>query len=495
MLGTVLSEPGQYGDPEAWTDAIDSRMRAYTETIHLARERSNAKTLVMNFARPANSPFGMADKDQPLGQAAAIARANEILAQDLPADAFTILDFETMAATFGHDSVTDDKFWYLGRIPFGRNFARFLSQRLTGAILALTQQTARRIVTDLDNTLWHGVIGEDGVENIGIGTDFPGNAYRDFQTALKALATRGVALAICSKNTEETALAAFTERPEMALAEDDFVARRINWTDKASNIRSIADEMALGLGSICFIDDDPHERALVRRQLPEVFVPDLPEDPASRTGALLALPCLEVLDVTSEDLRRSQQYKSRTAVESARRNVGTLEDFYRGLEMSLSFEPIMPTNQARILQLIAKTNQFNTTTRRYDASTLKKLCDEGADVLAIGLEDRFSKAEIIGVVVVTWQAERAVIDLFLLSCRVLGRSVECGILGWIAERARARGMKFVDAEIIETPRNQPVRSVYLDNNFRAAGDGNHILDLAQSALAVPEWFAVKESET
>ncbi|MEC9228104.1 MAG: HAD-IIIC family phosphatase, partial [Verrucomicrobiota bacterium] len=328
ILGPVLFEPYEYKDIGFWKDDIENRVQSYTKTIRVARERSGAKIIVLNFATPANSYLGLSDSSQEMGHKEAIKHANRVLSKKLKKDDVFILDFEVITSSFGSHNLSDDKFWYLGRIPFSRDFGNFLSRRLLGTMLALTQKTARLIVTDLDNTLWHGVIGEDGVENIGIGTDFPGNAYRDFQKTLKALAKRGIALAICSKNTEANALAAFSKRPEMVLNEDDFAASRINWTNKANNIRSIAEEMSLGLGSICFLDDDPHERALVRQQLPEVFVPELPYDPVKRPRALLELPCLESLEVTPEDLRRSQQYKSRAAIESIRQTADSLEDFY-----------------------------------------------------------------------------------------------------------------------------------------------------------------------
>ncbi len=491
ILGPVLFEPYEYKDIGSWIKDIETRVQSYTKAIRVARERSGARIIVLNFTSPANSYLGLSDSSQEMGHKEAIKHANRVLSKELKRDDILILDFGVITSSFGSHNLSDDKFWYLGRIPFSRDFSNFLSRRLLGTMLALTQKTARLIVTDLDNTLWHGVIGEDGVENIGIGTDFPGNAYRDFQKTLKALAKRGIALAICSKNTEANALAAFSKRPEMILNEDDFAARRINWIDKANNICSIAEEMSLGLGSICFIDDDPHERALVRQQLPEVFVPELPYDPVKRPRALLELPCLESLEVTSEDLRRSQQYKSRAAIESIRKTAASLEDFYYDLEMSLSFEPLNKANQSRVLQLITKTNQFNTTSRRYQSSDLKRLHSAGAEILAVGLQDKFSEEEIIGVIIVKWQSKYAIIDLFLLSCRVLGRTVECAILGWIADRARKQSIEFIVGEIIETERNQPVRNVFTDNGFWKDDNEKYSLELSKSSLTTPAWFTVK----
>jgi FkbH-like protein len=494
ILGRILEDSVAFVNEEAIKSAIEARIRSYTDIILQSQEGTNAQISVMNFSEPANSPLSMADKGEVLGQAAVVLMANKALAANL-ADAanIQIVDFATIAATFGRANITDQKYWHLGRIPFSRNFSLYLAQKLVGTMLAISQRGARLIISDLDNTLWKGVIGEDGVESIGIGTDFPGNAFRDFQIALKALGQRGIALAICSKNTEETALSAFSQRPEMVLKEDDFVAKRINWKDKARNIREIADEMALGLGSICFIDDDPHERALVRQQLPEVFVPSLPEDPSLRANALLSLPCLELLQITNEDFRRTEQYKARAAVVTAKRAATSLEDFYRDLSMTLSFESMGTKNQARMLQLVAKTNQFNTTSRRYTIDELRKFIDQGAHVLAIGLTDRYSEREIIGVIIVLYETDRAVIDLFLLSCRVLGRSVESGILGWIADKARTRGVGFIDGLIVETKRNQPARPVFTENGFVETNPGQFRLKLSSNNLTVSDWFVVEEN--
>jgi FkbH-like protein len=496
ILGRILKDPLVFVSEEALRSEIEARIHSYTDIILQSREGTNAQISVMNFSEPAHSPLSMADQGELLGQASVVFMANKALTANL-ADAanIRIVAFSTIAATFGRAGVTDQKYWHLGRIPFSRNFSIYLAQKLVGTMLAVSQRGARLIITDLDNTLWKGVIGEDGAENICIGSDFPGNAFRDFQLALKALGQRGIALAICSKNTEETAMSAFSGRPEMVLKEDDFVAKRINWKDKARNIREIADEMALGLSSVCFIDDDPHERALVRQQLPEVFVPTLPEDPSLRTNALLSLPCLELLQITKEDFRRTEQYKARAAVVTAKRAATSLEDFYRDLSMTLSFESMGTKNQARVLQLIAKTNQFNTTSRRYTIDELRKLLDQGAHVLAIGLKDRYSEREIIGVIIVVYEADRAVIDLFLLSCRVLGRSVESGILGWIADKARTRGFRFVDGLIIETIRNQPARPVFTENGFTETNPGNFRLELSTNSLTVPDWFSVEGNLT
>lgn len=493
ILGPLLDDPAGF-DTDDIEKMTEDRVCHYIEAIHLARQQMAARIFVTSFDVPEYSPFAMADPKLAQGHAKVIGHANQLLIQNLTDFVdIRIIDFERISAAFGRGSASDRKYWYIGRIPFGRAFACYLSRRLVGAMLAMKGGTARVIVTDLDDTLWGGTVGEDGKDAVAIGTDYPGNTFADFQRALKALSRRGIALAICSRNTEQTALSVFEDRSEMVLSADDFVARRINWNNKADNIREIAAELALGTGSVCFLDDDPYQRALVRQQLPDVFVPELPSDPAERTAFLLDLPCLELLDLTHEDSKRVERYKSRAKIMTARDSTDSLEEFYSSLEMELSFEPLTGGNRARILQLIAKTNQFNTTTKRYGEAELENLIANGHTVWAVGLADRFSGAEIIGVLIILWQESESEIDSFLLSCRVLGRSVETGILGWVADQTRRRKLPFVRATIVETPRNQPARRVYQDNDFKAAGDGVFVLDVSNSPLSVPTWFKVRET--
>ena len=499
VLGSLLFDPlGAAGDSGALERVVDARIKDYLESIALARERTQARLLVLTFDVPACSPFALADGATPLGQGRVVELANDRLRRaiaEIP-DVWT-LDFGRLRAAFGRAASMDERFWYIGRIPFSRDFSIHLSRQLVGAMLAIAGRTARAVVVDLDNTLWHGVIGEDGLEGIQVGGDFPGNAYADFQRALAALARRGIALAISSRNTESLAMEVFDKHPGMVLKATDFAARRINWADKASNFLEIADELSLGLGSICFLDDEPRERELIRQQLPDVFVPDLPNDPARFAAFLLDLPCLQMVDVTDEDIKRSKQYRARARIEQRRKRFGSMEDFYRDLRMTMFFERYKAENQARILQLVQKTNQFNTTTRRHSEADLRALLAEGASVWSIGLKDRFGEKEIIGVIIVGWPKEgdvRAEIESFLLSCRVLGRGVETGVLGWVADRARERGVKILEGLIVPTDRNQPACGVYADHGFSEVGDNCFELALSDSGLTVPDWFTIETDE-
>lgn len=496
VLGQLLEDPLAVArNGSAIETAVAERILPYAQAVRRAREIGEAKILVLSFDAPAVSPLSLADPTSSLGQTQITETANRILRDELKGvPDVRIVDYARLRAAFGRAPSQDPRFWYLGRIPFSRDFSIYLARRVSGVLLALSGRTARVIVLDLDNVLWGGIVGEDGLQALQIGGDFPGNAYRDFQVSLKALKSRGILLALCSKNTESIALETLRRHPGMVLREDDFVALRINWKDKAENIAGIASDLSLGLSSLCFIDDDLYERQRIRSALPGVIVPEWPEDPSQFASFILDLPCLEVLDLVEEDIRRDERYKVRRQVEEGRCRFASPEEFRRSLGMRLYFEECSPLNQARILQLLAKTNQFNATTRRYGEADLAALKHCGALIRAIGLEDIFSAKEIVGVVIVTWPvkpSQPTVVDTLLLSCRVLGRGVETGVLGWVADQARRRGIRYVEGRVIETERNQPVRDVYSHHGFANAGGGRYLLDVAESDLRAPDYFRLE----
>jgi FkbH-like protein len=334
------------------------------------------------------------------------------------------------------------------------------------------------------------VLGEDGREGLKLGGAYPGNAFQEFQRTLRALSRRGIALAVASKNDEDLALDMMANHPQMILRPEDVVAHRISWQEKSQGIDDMLEELSLGKASCMFIDDNPVEREKVRRNLPEVVVPDMPVDPAEFSSWLLSSPYLECLGLTSSDLKRTEQYKARSVVNATRRKFSNIDDFYRDLDMHVRFEPFGTDNQTRILQLLVKTNQFNATTRRHDASAIEALRQRNAEVYAIGAKDRYSGYELMGVMILEPQADRLHIDSFLLSCRILGRTLETAALGFACQRAQKLGLATLSAEIIETERNTPVRDVYARHGFTALGDGRFELPLS-TPVAVPAYFTVE----
>ena len=271
----------------------------------------------------------------------------------------------------------DPMLWHLGRLPFSEVFSQRLARRWMGLTLAMLGKTARVVVLDLDNTLWGGVLGEDGLSGIRIGGDYPGNAYTSFQLALKTLPGRGIGLAVCSRNDRDLALQALETHSAMLIRPADLVATRIDWRPKWENVREIAEELNLGLESLLFVDDNPIEREQIRLNLPEVKILDLPASPAFFAEALADCPWLESAGLTAEDAGRIRSYQTLQKVREERRTAASLNEFYAGLGMQLSLQPLDDSNIARAVQLSQKTNQFNTTTRRHDQRTLRQIVSRG----------------------------------------------------------------------------------------------------------------------
>jgi FkbH-like protein len=345
---------------------------------------------------------------------------------------------------------------------------------------------------DLDNTLWGGVIGDDGLEGIKCAQgDATGEAHLSVQRTALDLRARGVVLAVSSKNTDEIARGPFQQHPEMLLKEDHLAVFQANWNDKASNIAAIAEQLSLGLASFAFIDDNPMERDLVRTMLPAVAVPELPQDPALYARTLLASGCFEAAVVSEEDFKRADFYQDNARRVDLMNSAGNLDDYLKSLNMEIFFRPFDATGRARIAQLISKSNQFNLTTRRYTESDVEALeGDRAAFHLQIRLTDVFGDNGMISVIVCR-PAEEGVweIDTWLMSCRVLKRRVEEAALAEIARSARAAGARSLRGVYKPTPRNGIVVDHYRNLGFtleRDEADGETVWTLDLAAYGEPE---------
>lgn len=420
------------------------------------------------------------------------ARANEILRgalQHLPQIAW--IDTQAEAAACPAPAA-DARLWQLARFPCSDAFAQQLAGRWAAKIVAILGRGARALVLDLDNTLWGGVLGEDGLSGVRLGGDFPGNAYLAFQRALRSLRDRGVALAVCSKNDPDLALQAIDALPDMQFRGVDLASHRIGWRPKHETIREIAAELNLGLDSLLFIDDNPLEREQMRLNNPAVRILDLPADPSGYADALVASPWLEIAALTDEDRRRADGYRARRLVEQQRAGAASLEEFYASLGMKLHFQPLDAGNAARAAQLCMKTNQFNTATRRYDQSDLRKIVETGGEVIVLGLEDRFSARENIGLLILLPRDGAAHIDNYLLSCRVLGRGLETAVLAWARRHAEKAGHPWTVGEIIETERNTPARGVFRDAGFTPGGKPGQWIAPSGNAPDLPAWLEIAD---
>jgi FkbH-like protein len=385
----------------------------------------------------------------------------------------------------------DDRYFYLAKMRLSRDGLDRLADLYARAVLAQAGKRHKCIVVDLDNTIWGGVIGEDGMESIVLSDDGPGKAFYDFQTALLELSKTGILLAVCSKNDADLAMATIDRHPSMVLRSDDFAAIRINWDDKAANLRSIAQELNLGLDSILFLDDSEHERQQVRFGIPEITVPDLPIDPSELPGFVAGLPMLDAFHVTQEDASRSRMYAQERVRVELKEGAASLEDFLQTLEIQVGVEVVDSSNISRCAQLIQRTNQFNLTTRRYTA-------DELADMLrqeklwgyVVSASDRIGNSGIVGCALVKRDTEGAFLDTFLLSCRVLGRGIETAFIAAIATRLAESGISTLAAEFISTSKNAVAMNFLSESGFEKSGD---IWKAGTDPLGrlVPQWITLR----
>jgi FkbH-like protein len=346
------------------------------------------------------------------------------------------------------------------------------------------------LVLDLDNTLWGGVIGDDGLGGIRLGQGDPGSeAFSAFQKFIKALRTRGVILAVCSKNDESTAREAFEKHAEMDLRLEDISCFVANWDDKATNIRKIAQRLDIGLNSMVFVDDNPAERAIVRQLLPEVSVPELPADPSGYIWAVEKHRYFQVVSLSSEDLRRTDLYRANEARLDAQSSTQSIDEFLASLEMVARVAPIDATNLERSVQLINRSNQFNLTTRRYSSGEVLAMLQDPAWITrTVSLADRFGDNGLICVLLGRVAGEALSIDTWLMSCRVLKRGVELFLLEQILAIARARGLKRIVGEYIPTAKNALVRDHYRTLGFTQVWDaenGHTKWELAADGAELP----------
>ena len=351
---------------------------------------------------------------------------------------------------------------------------------------AATTGAKKVAAVDLDGTLWGGVIGEEGIEGIEIGSDGIGLAFQDFQRALLRLADIGVLLAVCSKNDRPLAIEALDSHPAMILRSDSFVAERIDWRDKATSLRELAGDLGLGLDSFVFLDDNPIEREWVRRALPEVLVPELPEDPVERPAFLRRLDCFDRIAVTDADRRRAGDYRLEGERRKLRSIAVSYDDYLASLEQVVRVEPVSGATLGRAVQLCQRTNQFNLTTRRHDAAALGAfMSDSNVELWTLAVSDRFSDSGITGLAVLRLDEETAEIDTFLLSCRVLGRRIEEALLAFLARRAGERGATRLAGSYLATAKNGQTADFYSRNGFAENAPGRFELALNGTVHAFP----------
>lgn len=373
------------------------------------------------------------------------------------------VDFSGFTGRYAADALVDWKYYLMSQTLLNPKLAKPFHNWWSGIERELMMQRKKCLVLDLDNTLWGGVLGEDGIDGIQLGGDYPGKAFTYWQRSLLQLAHHGVILAVCSKNNEADVDEAWRVNPHMVLKREHFSALRINWQDKATNIRQLADELNIGLDSMVFLDDNPAERELVRQMLPQVEVPDFPEKP------YLLIPFFKQLvekyfmayDVTDEDRSKTEQYRANALRRAEQARFIDLDSYLYSLDIALDILPADEHNLPRIAQMTQKTNQFNLTTRRYTESDVQHRLDQGWRVYCMRVSDRFGDSGITAAIFLQPVGDDAVnIDNLLLSCRILGKGIEEAFVKTVLNLMRLDGVRKVMADYLPTAKNGQTADFY-----------------------------------
>ncbi|HUI21390.1 MAG TPA: HAD-IIIC family phosphatase [Methylocella sp.] len=435
-----------------------------------AHETFNAAIIQQTFVDVAEPLFGSYDRFVPGAPSRLVAELNDRLTEAAARDGVLLLDIGRASARDGIDAWFDTGRWLQGKLEIAPQAAPLYGE-MTARILAAQRGLSKKcLVLDLDNTLWGGVIGDDGIEGIVLGEgSAAGEAHLALQRYAKQLKERGVILAICSKNDPAIAEAAFQKHPEMLLRQPDIAAFLANWDDKTKNLKAIAARLNIGIDSLVFVDDNPVERARVRQSLPMIAVPELPDDPAQYVRCLGDASYFEAVAFTSEDRHRARQYAANAEREALLESAQSMDEFLRGLKMSVVFGPFTAVDHARIVQLFNKTNQFNTTTRRYTSEEIASIANlPNALTLQFRLLDRIGDNGLVSAMILRpapAQEDVFEIENWVMSCRVFGRQLEFEAMNIAVEVARQRGARALIADYIATPKNNVISALYLSLGF------------------------------
>ena len=399
-----------------------------------------------------------------------------------------VVDWEWHVRALGTAALHDPRLWYLARMRLNQRGLATLAEMLARHVAAHRGVASKVAAVDLDGVLWGGVVGEAGLQGIELGEEGIGLAFQDFQRELLRLRELGVLLAICSKNNPRDAEDVFERHPGMVLRREHFAAERVNWQDKATNLRELATELRVGVDSFVFIDDSPIERGWVRQALPDVVVLELPDDPVERPAILGAAPCFQRIAPTDADRGRAAAYRAERDRRVFATTTASFDDFLVSLEQQVTIEPVSDASLARAAQLCQRTNQFNLTTRRYTIADLEQLRrEEDVELHMLSVSDRFSDSGMTGLAILRFTDEEAEIDTLLMSCRILGRRLEDVLLAFLAERAEARDARWLVGRFEPTAKNAQAADFYPVRDFVPAGGGWFRLDLtSRRPISPPE---------
>lgn len=464
-------------DRAAFADTIYQKIRGYWELINV---HTQTTVIQFTFAENDDRVFGNYACKTNISFLYQVRRLNLLLMEDAQeVKNVFLMDLNRIQSCFGRDTVHDEKLYYIAKMPLSTQILPEVAKQVVDIVKAVSGSIKKCVVTDLDNTLWGGVIGDDGLEGIQIGELGLGHAFEEFQMWLKELQNRGIILAVCSKNNEETAKEPFLKHPEMILHLDDFSMFVANWEDKASNIRRIQETINIGMDSIVFLDDNPFEREQVRSTLPGITVPELPEDPARYVSYLKGLNLFETASWSQADRDRTKQYQAEANRTASLAQYQSYDEYLQSLGMVAEARPFDSFQFPRIAQLTQRSNQFNLrTVRCTEAEVGQMAADDRFITLYFTLRDKFGDHGLISVVILEkTDGDTLFMYNWLMSCRVLKRGMEEFIINTVIGTAKQAGYRKVVGEYLQTPKNAMVKDIYERLGFRRLGDNTFEADV------------------
>ena len=478
---------------------INSKNKKYTDEkineiqnlIQVFTQKSQSKIVMANFVIPTYTSLGIYESKIEYGIKEIILNLNKKLKQlSRNIDSLYIYDFNSFVTKFGEKNILDYKKMNYGDIKINFDIIPHLIYDFLGYVKPILGLNKKCLVLDLDNTLWGNIIGEDGIEGIKIGPYPEGRSFVEFQKVIKALSENGIILAINSKNNQKDAMKAINEHPHMILREKDFSCIKINWNDKISNMREISNELNIGLDSIVFFDDDPVNRELLRMSIPEINTVELPKDPSTYAQILRNLNDFNTLKITKDDTHRKIMYKQEQNRQKLESSTENLNEYLKKLDIKIKIKLDDKFSISRISQLILKTNQFNLTTKRYQEEEIKEFVkDETMIVGCSEIEDKFGENGITNVFIIKTKPNEWIIDTFLLSCRIMGRGIEEGIIGKILEIAKNKGIEKIIATFIPTEKNKPAENFLKNYGFEK--EDEKWIFLLKNKIKIPDYLEVE----
>ena len=452
---------------------VETKVDEIKKLVETFLDNSNSKLVITNFQIPVYSPYGINEQKEDFGMKQLVYEINNKIRHELKDQPLVfIYDFNEFVMKFGEYNVFNYQDYFFGDIKISIDYIPKFADELLGYVNAVMGITKKCIVLDLDNTLWGGIIGEDGFDNIKLGDDAVGRSFVEFQKRLLALNQRGVILAVNSKNNFEDAMEVIKKHPSMILREDNFACMKINWDDKVTNLQEISKELNIGLDSMVFFDDDLINQEFVKTSLPEVLVVELPNDSSQFAQIITKMKEFDVLKITEEDVKRNEMYLVQKKRTELKNKIVDFDEFLKQMNIEVNIKKADSFTIPRISQLTLKTNQFNLTTKRYQQEEISSFSsDKDRIVECVQVSDKFGDNGITGVYIIEKKDSKEwIIDTFLLSCRIMGRKVEEAMLYQIIEKAKNLGIKKIKGKFIPTKKNKPAENFYSDCGFKKEGD-------------------------